>query len=80
MASRIFTPGTRVELMLSGLWCGTFTVTHHGGRSSEHLVLRADDGTCFEVYNDAPHNIREVTAGDPRDRYINEVTQYSHED
>lgn len=60
MADRIFTPGTRVELMLSGLWTGNFTVTHHGGRSPEHLVLRANDGTFFEVYNDSPHNIREV--------------------
>ena len=61
MASRIFTPGTVVELMLSGLWTGRYTVTHHGGRSPEHLVLRAKDDTFFEVYNDAPNNIREVT-------------------
>ena len=60
MASRIVTPGTRVEIMLSGLWEGPFTATHHGGRTPEHLVLRAADGTMFEVYNDAPHNIREV--------------------
>ena len=64
MADRIFTPGTRVEILEAGLWVGPFTVTHHGGRSSEHLVLRTEDeGNYFELYNDAPHNIREVPNG-----------------
>lgn len=61
MASRIFTPGTTVEIMEAGEWVGPFAVTHHGGRSPEHLVLRTEDeGHYFEVYNDAPFNIREV--------------------
>lgn len=59
MADRIFTPGTRVQILEAGLWVGPFTVTHHGGRSPEHLVLTGPYG-FFEVYNDAPHNIREV--------------------
>jgi hypothetical protein len=61
MASRIFTPNTAVEILENGSWTGPFTVTHHGGRSPEHIVLRTAAGTFFEVYNDAPYNIREVS-------------------
>jgi hypothetical protein len=59
MASHIFTPGTTVQILDRGEWVGPFTVTHHGGRTPDHLVLTGPSG-FFEIYNDAPHNIREV--------------------
>lgn len=54
-----FEPGAKVQIMERGEWVGPFTVTDEKGRTPDHLVLRGRMG-LFEVYNDAPYNIREV--------------------
>lgn len=58
----VFEPGTKVEILERGEWKGTFTVTGKAGRDSEHIVLSGPYG-LFEIYNDAPFNIRTVKEG-----------------
>lgn len=56
-----FKAGSKVEIMEQGEWIGPFTVTAQTGRTADHLVLINDaNGTWFEIYNDAPFNIRPV--------------------
>jgi hypothetical protein len=52
-----FEAGSKVEIMERGAWIGPFTVVDAEGRSSDHLVLSGSSG-WFEVYNDAPFNVR----------------------
>lgn len=60
MAEMSFEPGTKVELMEHGKWTGeAHTVTAHVGRTPDHLVLlNPKNGVLFELYNDAPYNVR----------------------
>ena len=56
---RTIEPGTQVELMENGEWTGeAHTVTALTGRTPNHLVLRTSRGNLFELYNDAPYNVR----------------------
>lgn len=55
-----FDAGTKVEILERGEWIGPFTVTSTAGRTPDHVVLVGWHGT-FEIYNDAPFNIRPVT-------------------
>lgn len=59
MTEMSFEPGTKVELMEYGKWTGeAHTVTAHVGRTPDHLVLMTSKGNLFELYNDAPYNVR----------------------
>lgn len=53
-----FEAGTQVEILEHGEWIGPFTVDGgHEGRTAEHLLLSGPHGR-FELYNDAPFNVR----------------------
>lgn len=54
-----FEAGTKVEILVNGEWQGPFTVTAHTGRTGQHVVLSGPYGV-FELYNDAPFNVRPV--------------------
>jgi hypothetical protein len=54
-----FEAGTKVEILERGAWVGPFVVTPHTARTADHLVLTGPSG-LFEVYNDAPFNIRKA--------------------
>lgn len=53
-------PRMQVEILERGEWIGPFLVTAFKGRTAEHLVLKGPNG-MFEIYNDAPFNIRPVS-------------------
>jgi hypothetical protein len=55
-----FEAGTQVEILDGGHWIGPYTVTAQAGRTPDHVVL-SGDSNLFEVYNDAPYNLRPVT-------------------
>lgn len=53
-----FEAGTQVEILIHGAWVGPFTVAAGWeGRTADHLVLSGPSG-LFELYNDAPFNVR----------------------
>jgi hypothetical protein len=53
-----FKVGDKVEIMEYGEWVGPFTViATEGGRTKDHIILKGLH-TPFELYNDAPYNIR----------------------
>jgi hypothetical protein len=52
-------PRMNVEILEQGKWVGPFLVTAFEGRTKDHLVLRGPNG-LFEIYNDAPFNIRAI--------------------
>lgn len=54
-----FEAGTKVEILERGEWVGPFVVTADAGRTPDHLVLSGACGS-FELYNDAPFNVRKV--------------------
>ena len=51
--------GARVEILEGGQWVGPFTMTDQTGRTPDHVVLRGPSG-LFELYSDAPFNLRIV--------------------
>lgn len=55
--------GTKVEILEQGKWVGPFTVTAQAGRTPDHLVLSGPNG-MFELYADAPLNVRPITPED----------------
>lgn len=55
-------PRDKVEILNQGKWEGPFLVTAFTGRTKDHLVLSGPDG-MFEIYNDAPFNIRKIQEG-----------------
>lgn len=59
------TPRMKVEILEGGKWIGPFTVTALEGRSPDHLVLNGPSG-LFELYNDAPFNVRPVATEEIR--------------
>lgn len=61
-------PRMQVEILESGKWVGPFTVTALAGRTPDHLVLNGPSG-MFEIHNDAPFNIRPVSAGRPEPKH-----------
>jgi hypothetical protein len=52
-------PRMNVEILEQGKWVGPFLVTAFEGRTKDHLVLRGPNG-MFEIYNDAPFNVRPI--------------------
>ena len=53
--------GTTVEILISGVWEGPYTVESGAGRTPDHLILSGRSGR-FEHYYDGIYNTRVVEA------------------
>lgn len=56
----MFQPGDKVDILERGEWVGPFRVIDPNGyrRSSIYHIILAGDHGMFQVYNDAPFNVR----------------------